>query len=307
MITIKEAARLYETKQRNVLYWIKQHKITYSKIGNTYFVDEIELGKIIARNIRWSHYADYLEEETRIREDALTNALMQIDDLIFLFKSVKKVSPLLLLLIDEMTSLISHENRKTIFIGVLSGKSISAIAQECGIPFDKACYLYNSALKELKSKAGFLRTYRKNLLESKLATRKLEIENQNLKEYINKVNYFFDNQKKNDNTSLQVYPVAMNNIPWECVRVLSLNVMTTFDLDERVINGLRGLGIVTIEDLIRFIRNKGFNSFGECRNIGKKSLNILKDVLMKNGIIDESGYSYLFKYIEPVFVPINAE
>lgn len=295
MITLREAALLYDTNERNILHWAKKNNITVTRYGESWMVDDIAISKLFAHNIRWGN--EYLEEELKVREEVMSNALLQIDDLIYLFKSVKEIAPFLRLLIDEMAMLIPNEQKRAIFTEVVSGKGISTVAKNHGISFDKACYLYNSALSIIKNHIGFLTNYRDILAEKELEIKKLSILVTNQKNHINTLHTFMDKQQLISYD--WITNIVEEHIPRRIVCLLAINVHTGLQLDTRILNCLRGLEINTVEDLVRFIRNEGLNKFLSCRNLGMKSLKILKAELLKHGIINKDGNSELFAYIEP--------
>lgn len=297
MITLREAALLYDTNERNILNWANKHKITVTRYGQSWMVDDVAISKLFAHNIRWGN--EYLEEELKVREEVMSKALLQIDDLIYLFKSVKEITPFLRLLINEMAMLIPHEQKRAIFTEVVSGKGISIVAENHDISFDKACYLYNSALEIIKSHLGFLTNYRCILAEKELEIQKLSILVTNQKNRINTLHTFMDKQQLISYD--WITNVAEEHIPRRIVRLLTTNVHTGLQLDTRILNCLRVLEINTVEDLVRFIRNEGFSKFLNCRNLGKKSFKILKAELIKQGIINKDGNSELFTYIEPEY------
>lgn len=113
MITLRDAALLYDASERTILYWAKQYNIAVTRIGESWLVDDVAISKLFAHNIRWGN--EYFKEEINIREEALTKAILQIDDLIYLFKSVKKIAPIFHLIIQEMSQLIPHKQKKVVF------------------------------------------------------------------------------------------------------------------------------------------------------------------------------------------------
>ena len=296
MITLRDAALLFGANERTILYWAKQNNITLTKVGESWMVDDVAISKLFAHNIRWGK--EYMKEEISIREEALTNAILQIDDLIYLFKSVKRIAPIFRLIIQEMSQLIPHEQKKAVFLEVISGTGISEVAKNHGISFARACYLYESSLTIIRSHQGFFSNYLNILADKETQINRLQIQNNNLKQHITTIHAVLEKERIKD-TNEQLTGMAEENIPWTVVKLLSLNLLTELNLDTRNINCLRVLDIVTVEDLLRFIKKGGgLNSLFMVRNFGVKSCKALVHELENIGIFDSEGNSGLFKYIE---------
>lgn len=296
MITIRDAALLYDASERTILYWAKQNNITVTRVGESWMVDDVAISKLFAHNIRWGN--EYMEEEISIREEALTNAILQIDDLIYLFKSVKRIAPIFHMIIQEMSRLIPHEQKKAVFLEVISGKGISEVAQNNGISFARASYLYDSALSTINKHQGFFSNYLNILDDKELEINSLRIQNKNLRQHIEMIHTVLEKERSEKDNG-QLTGMAEENIPWTIVKLLSLNILTELNLDTRTINCMKVLDIVTIEDLLRFIKiGGGLKSLYLARNFGVKSCKALVHKLEKLGVIDSEGNSRLFKYIE---------
>lgn len=296
MITLRDAALLYNASERTILYWAKQYNITVTRVGESWLVDDVAISKLFAHNIRWGN--EYFKEEINIREEALTKAILQIDDLIYLFKSVKRIAPIFHLIIQEMSQLIPHEQKKAVFLEVISGTRISKVAQNHGISFARACYLYESALTIISSHQGFFSNYLNILADKELEINSLQIQNRNLRQHINMIHTILE-KETGENGNGQLAGIVEEHIPQAIVKILSLNLLTELSLDTRTINCMKVLDIVTVEDLLRFIKQGGgLNSLYMARNFGVKSCEALVHKLEKLGVIDSEGNSSLFKYIE---------
>lgn len=73
--------------------------------------------------------------------------------------------------------------------------------------------------------------------------------------------------------------------------------MSDFDLDTRTINMLRKMEIYTLEDLLRYTKDKGLQVLLKYRGFGAHSLALLKESLIKKGVFERSGTSGLYKYV----------
>lgn len=294
MIPLNYLAAIFQKEKEDVLKWIRQNKITASKIGNSWMVDEASFYHVIRLNLKLSGYDKYLEEEVKIREEEITNILVLLDDLIYLLKSINKISPLLRLLIREMASLLPTGLPRSIFIDVTSGIGISKCVETYGLSFSEACHLYNSAIKSISHKLGFITEYRNILAQEKLNIRRLEIINRNQEE---KIRILSDELERVTLETVEDEGQSKLLIPVAAIRTLSLNLATNLDLDTRCVNSLASLGIRTVEDLLRYIRYDGLSRLRTARNFGESSLRRLRYKLTKAGIIDDNEQSYLFEYL----------
>lgn len=295
MIPVEQAALIYNTDVRSIKRWAKQHQITYSRIGEKLMIDEVSLARVIELKARISRYDEYLEEILVIKEKEIMSVLLQIDDLIYLFKSIKKISPLLRTLVDEMALLIPDESRRNIFTDVILIKNLSEVAKKNNLPRQKVTYLFDSALKCIQKKIGFLLQYRNIIADLKFKNRLLELESRNQKE---RIGYLCELLKSVDHQDIILKQnLTDSTLPPYVVKLLFMRFDKDFDLDTRVVNCLRGIDIETLEDLLRFLKEHGLQGIREARNVGEKSFAALKSKLIEQNIIDKNGYSYLFKYL----------
>ena len=80
----------------------------------------------------------------------------------------------------------------------------------------------------------------------------------------------------------------------DIMNVLSLSLVSDFD---RTINMLRKMEIYTLEDLLRYTKDKGLQVLLKYRGFGAHSLALLKESLIKKGVFERSGTSGLYKYV----------
>lgn len=293
MIPLSEAAILYCTNERNILNWAKQNKITTSRIGGTLMIDETSLSRIIELNAKISHYDEYLENIVEIKEKELSNVILQINDIIFLFQSIKKTTPLLRALINETALLIPDEFKRNIYKETTLSMKLSDVAQKYNITNEKARYIYDSAIKCINDNLGFILEYRNTLELKDLKIKKLEIAVRNQEEVIENLSIllrcYADKPYKT--------PTPVKYIPYKDLMILSMSLETDFNLEFRTVNCLRAIDINTIEDLLRFVRDNGAESLLNMRNFGVKSLVQLRSTLVESDIIDSEWKSYLFEYL----------
>lgn len=79
--------------------------------------------------------------------------------------------------------------------------------------------------------------------------------------------------------------------------LLSKDLEYDLGLSRRAVNCLHGIGLRTVEDLLRFLKNFGLKKLTKQRYLGNKTLEEIKDALIAQGMMDEDEKSYLFQFI----------
>lgn len=289
MISLSYLAKLFQQDENDFFHRLKSNNVPISIVKSTLMVDE----RCLLHNLL-SDYDEYLKEEKRIREEEINTILEELDDLAFLLKSFKKMSPTLRLLIKEMSLHIPAGLKRTIFIETTRGTHLSVVAKEHGLTFSQACKYFSSAMKYLKQKVGFTKEFRSIIAEKNLEIRKLQIVNRNQE---NKINYLTDALKSTITKTDDKEKSSETLIPLNAVQMLSVR-LSDLDLDTRCINCMSAMNIRTVEDLLRYIKLSSFKILVKnAKNFGNKSRIRLKQKLMEKGILDENEQSALFEYL----------
>lgn len=296
MIPIEKAAKLYGTSVKTLRRWITQHLITYSGIGSKMMVDEKSLQHFLELNARISHFHEDQEEVLAIKEKQLAAAVLRIDSLLFLFKSLHEISPLLRAVMDEMSLLIPAGLRREVFVDMTLGKDLQAVAHKHNISEQMASYFYRTALKCVQSKLGFITGYRDRIAKLIKQNKELEIKNRNQKEL-----HSYLIRTLNELKGKKVFPehdFPDIDMPLEAVETLFMQLEKDLGVSTRTAHCLRWRDIETVEDLLRYLKTGKMEDFLLIKNFGKKSLFDLKKALADKGILEENGDSYLFKYLK---------
>lgn len=128
------------------LYWLKSERnVVDDAISKIEWFEE----RIRRRKRQLRHKQNILYLATRKYERDMLGLLEDRDDLLFIFKSLKKTSPIFELIIREMSKQIADETCKEIFFLVTQGNSLRNIAVTKGISYKKACRHYEAAIKVL--------------------------------------------------------------------------------------------------------------------------------------------------------------
>lgn len=296
MIPLSDAAIQYGIDEVTIRNWAGRYNIDMFRSGGIWMVNETDLDRVVALNAIKSFNELYLAKEIEIRQEEISQIILGLDDLAYLLRSSHKIAPLLRVVINEIALLIPDNLKRCIFMDVNLKMSLSDVAKKYDLPYNKACYLFECALKCVNNNLGFIVGYQDTINELELKVKKLMIEKRNLQSKIEILSDSLEHLRFHDLTMLQGFENT-NQVPLDYVKILSMRIIEDFNFETRVINCLQALGIVTIEDLLRLIKTNGFNKLLNTRNFGKKSLKELKSKLIELGIMDDDESSYLFSYI----------
>lgn len=128
------------------LYWLKSKR---KVADNTRSKIEWNEERIRRRKKRLRHKQNILYLATRKYERDMLELLEDKNDLLFIFKSLKKTSPIFELIIQEMSKQLTDETHKEIFSLITQGDSLRNIAATKGVSYKKVCRHYEAAIKIL--------------------------------------------------------------------------------------------------------------------------------------------------------------
>lgn len=100
-----------------------------------------------------------MQEDIDIREGDIAKIINRMDDMIYHLTTMDELSPLLKLIIDEMVLLIPRGIMRDVFIEFCYFDNLTEIARKHNLSLDRACFLYEDAIRLLKAKHGFLTKY----------------------------------------------------------------------------------------------------------------------------------------------------
>lgn len=281
-IPLSIAARKYGTSEQNVLNLTKNGKITTVPIGNTYVIDENSLLRYFEKNKKISDYDKRLDELLREREELIIG---QENELLLLY-SFQDLNSFIPLILSEFSLLIKDKTKRNIFIQVSNTRNLNLVARKNRISVDKVRYYYKFAIKIIYQKLGFLKDFRETMAGLKFKIRELEIINQTKENEINRLLSILPSIERTE-------PEAITP---EIVKLLS-TPLCSLNFERRALNCFHWYDLHTVEDLLRLTKNNGFKTFIYYRSFGKKSLALLKAILIENNIIDADEDSYLYKFV----------
>lgn len=284
LIPLHAAVEKYGSEARNILNWAKAGKITASRIGGTWFVDEESIRTRIKLNKKISAENIQLSEVIKEKE----KLIQKFENDIYILKNIYDLSPAFQLILFESSKLIPDERDQAIFLDMVMGKkSIATLAKDYHSTLKAIANIQKSNVNIINAKSGFLKTYRNQLSKLYWENRKLEITIRSQKEQIKVLSSLVPDKKT------QAPP---EEITPEIANILSTRLFD-MDFDVRTLNCFSSLSLKTVEDLLRITKLNGLDGLLMCRNFGKKTLATLKRTLYEANIIDENEWSYLYNYL----------
>lgn len=294
MIPLHKAMVMLHTDEETIRKLVEEQGVTLFKLHDIEFVDEVKLTRLFGMDLALGEYDRYKAEQVRIRKKEIDELLLQLDDLAYLYKSVKRISPILRFIMKETASLLPEGLRRNIFIDVATGLKITDVAQKYKLHLAKACHLYESAVRHIQKNQGFIMEYHEALTEKELENKALSLENRNLKSEIQRLKGILGELNYEE---IAAKGYLDQTIPFTVIQTLFMRMDKDFDLDTRTVNCLMLAYIRTVEDLLRFIKQNGFKALLNIRSMGNKSVNNLEEALIRHNIIDKNGQSDLFQYL----------
>lgn len=242
---------------------------------------------------RYEDHKAYLEKAIIAKKEEIQQVIETYDDHLFLYRTLRKLSPLTPLITEELACLIRKTLYREIFIEVSSGKPIIQVANEKKINFDKTCRYYENAIKCILKKRSALYNFRKTISDAQFRIRELELINRNQKALITQLTVTIEANFKWGLNSEKSNP----ELTLEVINLLSSHCKSVFELNTRSYNALYSLGIITVEDLVRHLAKHGLNSFLSVTNFGISTLRMLQEEFKNKGIIDAAGRNVYEKYL----------
>lgn len=167
-IGIEEAATKYQVSTRRIITWCKRQEIIYSEVGDYLMLDENSLTDCLERNIRFS----LSEEEHKRRMD---EKMKENEEEFFLLQSLKELTPLIRLIIKELAGMIRNDERRQLFLYTVLQGNIKDFSVRKRMKYRQAQKAFEGLVQEIKSQAGFLRTYKEENIRLRATVRAYEM------------------------------------------------------------------------------------------------------------------------------------
>lgn len=291
LIPVHKLAKEYETDVRNIINWAKAGKITASRIGTVWMIDEPSLKHYISTHAKKIKQNQYLKEQLQEKEEEINDMIAHLDDFLFSLRSLNYISPLFKIIINEMSLLLPDQKMQEAFVSISIGDDIYKAAQKYGVSYDRMCSLYRNFLRIIVAKSGFLKKQRTRLAELEYKVRELSLLNEKRKMKILQL------------TKVDVSEELLHNLYEEfgdlsstVLELYNMSLDTDIGVGTRAAHVLKANDIVTVEQLYKFVAMFGFKKLLNFDNMGTTTLRQLKYALRKKGLLDNKDKSPLIDF-----------
>ena len=281
-IGIEEAATKYQVSTRRIITGCKRQEIIYSEVGDYLMLDENSLTDCLERNIRFS----LSEEEHKRRMD---EKMKENEEEFFLLQSLKELTPLIRLIIKELAGMIRNDERRQLFLYTVLQGNIKDFSVRKRMKYRQAQKAFEGLVQEIKSQAGFLRTYKEENIRLKATVRAYEMKfRQN----------GFDNDmlmREAEETNPEIF------IPEDikAAKALLDTPITELKFDIRSQRIISEADIKTLRELLQITSQYGFRKLRDMlRNFGLVSQKKVEKRLKELNVLDVAGNCNLYRYLD---------
>lgn len=154
---IEEICNKYGIPERLIYKWKSRKEITVAVFDGYPMIDEDSLIKRLEIKRREAISTDKLT--SRIEKQ-----LRNYEENIFIFETINALTPIIRLLIRELSEVITNDERKELFLYLSLQGDMEEYASTHGISVENVENIYKSLVKEVKRNAGFLERYRTEVI-----------------------------------------------------------------------------------------------------------------------------------------------
>lgn len=269
-IGIHKICKKYSVSPKNIYQWSSRGEITISILDDCPMVDEDTLLKYLERKKIKALYAIELKKrnEDFIREN---------EEQFFLIKMMIPLSPIMHVLIMELSRVISNDKRRELFLYLALNGDINQYSEKYNIDIETVKTTFKSVIREVRHNSNFLLK-----LRSIDITQRAEIASQRL------INTIDSTTNQNDRDTVRA--------PENIVKLLSTHI-SEMGFDARSQHTLIQNKIRTLADLLLYTKEHGFSKLLNLSKYGVGSLEKLKQHLREIGILDNADKCNLYKYL----------
>ena len=291
LIPAYKLAKEYDTDVRNIVNWAKSGKITASRIGTVWMIDEPSLKRYLSTHTKKAEQKKYIEEQIQEKEEEISDLIAHLDDFLFSLRSLNHISPLFRIIINEMSFLLPDEKMQEAFVDISTGKSIYEAAKKYDVSYDRMCSLYQKFLRMIVAKSGFLKEHRNRLAKLEYQVRELSLLNEKRKMKILHLT-------KKDMSEEQLHELygEFGDLSSSVLDLCNMSLATDVKIETRAAHVLKVNDIETVEQLYRFVAMFGFKKLLDFDNLGSTTLRRLKYALRKKGLLDNKDNSPLIDF-----------
>lgn len=268
-IGIEEAATKYQVSSRRIYKWCDKRKVTFTEIDDYLLLDENSLIEYIEHDIRCGLNREELQK--RMEEE-----LKQDKEKLFVLQSLKDLTPIIRILIEELSNLIRNNERRELFLFITLQGSLKEYAAQHHKSTHEAQGMFQSLVLEVKNQAQYLRDYKElNIfLNSRLKSYELSARTKG-------------EVKESDKPQLTENINALLNTP-----------ICELGFNTRVQHAFALTNMETLRHLLLFTRTNGFKKLCSLRQFGSTSQANVEFRLKELNILDAEGNCELYQYLD---------
>ena len=185
-------------------------------------------------------------------------------------------------LVKQMSMRLKDKRAQDIFYSLLTGTDVAEVSERYKIPMNKLAFIYEKAVREVSESW-------ENTVQELQALQSADIQYRNYMAVLRRNSLACEQARV-------IVPVKGENIPAEYVEQLSTS-LECLEIQPRVLRNLRKHNIYVLEDLLRFIKENGFDALRRLPGIGIKSSENLLHRLKERHIMETKDTCHLFRYI----------
>lgn len=300
-ITLTQAAAKYDMDTRNIKNWGQKGAITVARIGETWMVDDDSITSYLEKAKTLECLKEELISLKKEYAAQIAHCIETNDERLFLLRSLKEITPLFRVVINELAGVIKEEERRNIFISVSNGEPVLSLAERMGKTYDEVARIYEKTIKEVKRKCGGMRKWYDEKAELIKELRQTKAQLENLEKY------FRQQEEKEKKMEEEASGSSAEVFKWRKIcnannDVLSVRVRDVSEFGIIVQNVLCSIKINTIEDLLLLIKESGMKALMWQKGFGKVSLCKTRNQLIKMGLLNRKG-----EVIHPSFLDMEKE
>ena len=245
-------------------------------------LDENSLTDCLERNIRFS----LSEEEHKRRMD---EKMKENEEEFFLLQSLKELTPLIRLIIKELAGMIRNDERRQLFLYTVLQGNIKDFSVRKHMKYRQAQKAFEGLVQEIKSQAGFLRTYKEENIRLRATVRMYEMKSRQ---------NGFDNDmfmREAEETNPEIF------IPEDikAAKALLDTPITELKFDIRSQRIISEADIKTLRELLQITSQYGFRKLRDMlRNFGLVSQKKVEKRLKELNVLDVAGNCNLYRYLD---------
>ena len=245
-------------------------------------LDENSLTDCLERNIRFS----LSEEEHKRRID---EKMKENEEEFFLLQSLKELTPLIRLIIKELAGMIRNDERRQLFLYTVLQGNIKDFSVRKRMKYRQAQKAFEGLVQEIKSQAGFLRTYKEENIRLRATVRAYEMKSRQ---------NGFDNDmfmREAEETNPEIF------IPEDikAAKALLDTPITELKFDIRSQRIISEADIKTLRELLQITSQYGFRKLRDMlRNFGLVSQKKVEKRLKELNVLDVAGNCNLYRYLD---------